>query len=69
MQFHSFRTIKLLKLNPGTQIRVSPSLSRDTEQAHSIFDLPAKIRVIKFFEILIFGGNSKSSKLGNFEIV
>ena len=54
IQFHLFRTIKLLKVNPGTQIRVSPSLSSDTEHTHSLIDPPAQIGVNKFFEILFF---------------
>ena len=53
----------MLKVNPGTQIRVSPSLCRDTEQAHSIFDVPSQIRVIKFFEIFIFGGKFQKNKI------
>ena len=48
IQFHHFRTIKLLKVNPGTQIRVSPPLSRDTEQSNYLIDLPPQKGVIKF---------------------
>ena len=40
IQYHHFRTIKLLKVNPGTQIRVSPPLSCDTEQSHYLIDPP-----------------------------
>ena len=58
----SLSAIKLLKFNPGTQIRVSPSLSRDTEHTHSLIDPPEQIRVNKFFEILMFFGNLKISQ-------
>ena len=43
-----------LKVNPGTQIRVSPSLSRDMEHTHSIIDPLAQIGINKFSEISIF---------------
>ena len=54
IQYLNFRAIKLLKVNPGTQIRVSPSLSRDTEHTHSLIDPPAQKGVNEFLEILIF---------------
>ena len=40
--------VKLLKVNPGTQIWVSPPLSRDTEQSHYLIDPPPQKGVIKF---------------------
>ena len=63
IRFNHFRAIKLLKVNPGTQVRVSPSLSRVTEHTHSLIDPPAEAGVNKFFEILIF------LKFQNFEII
>ena len=44
----------LLKVNPGTQIRVSPSLSRDTEHTHSLIDHPVQIGANNLFEIWFF---------------
>ena len=36
-------------VNSGTQIRVSPPLSRGTEQSHYLIDPPPQKRVIKFY--------------------
>ena len=44
----------LLKVNPGTQIRVSPPLSRNTEQSHYLIDPPPQKRVIKFVKFGFF---------------
>ena len=56
----------LLKVNQGTQIRVLPSLSRDTEHTHSLTDPPAQIGVNKLFDFFKF---QKFHKIWNFEIV
>ena len=66
IQFLNFRAIEPLKVNPGTQIRVSPSLSRDTEHTHSLIDPPALIGVNTFLD---FFWNFKNFKEWNFEIV
>ena len=54
IQFNHLRAIELLKVNPGPQIRASPSLSRDTQHIHSLIEHPAQLGVNEFFEILIF---------------
>ena len=59
----------LLKVNPGTQIRVSPPLSRNKEQSHYLIDPPPQKRVIKFMKFYFFGEIwEKNPKIWNFQI-
>ena len=59
--FIIFQAIELLKVNQGTQIRVSPSLSRDMQHTHSIIEPPAQIGVNMFFEMFIFISKNKKT--------
>ena len=55
--------MKLLKVNPRTQIRVSPPLSHDTEQSHYLIDPPPQIGVINFRNFDIFWNFKKFQKI------
>ena len=45
IQFHYFQAVKLLKVNQGTQIQISTSLSHDMQHTHSLIEPPAQIGV------------------------
>ena len=57
--------MELLKVNPGTQIPVAPSLSRDTQHTHSLIEPPGQIGVNEFFFLKF----QKSQEIRTFEIV